>query len=124
MSPSSSEESELVILDLRRHVTGDDDGGDTVALPVAAIKSLLGVIQRTKANTMMGLQDELKQASEYMLKFAHDEKNAVLLGGRSHIALASGCELFLRYVKSSHQVPININFEQSRKSAYQFHFCL
>uniref|UniRef100_A0A7S2RC42 Translation initiation factor eIF2B subunit alpha n=1 Tax=Eucampia antarctica TaxID=49252 RepID=A0A7S2RC42_9STRA len=101
MTQSSQEESAHVISDLRRHLMGE--GGEegetaTVALPVAAIKVLLGVIQRTKANTMMGLQDELKQASEVMLGFAHNEGNSVLLGGRSHIALASGCELFLRYV--------------------------
>ena len=68
----------------------------TVALPVAAIKSLLGVIQRTKSETMMGLQKELKQATEDMLEFANDMRNGVLLGGRSHIPLASGCELFMK----------------------------
>jgi len=70
----------------------------TVALPVAAIKSLLGVIQRTKSETMMGLQKELKQATEDMLEFANDMRNGVLLGGRSHIPLASGCELFMKYI--------------------------
>jgi translation initiation factor eIF-2B subunit alpha len=69
-----------------------------VALPVAAIKSLLGVIQRTKSETMMGLQKELKLASDEMISFANDPINAVLLGGRSHIALASGCDLFLKYI--------------------------
>ena len=69
---------------------------ETVALPVAAIKSLLGVIQRTKSETMMGLQKELKEATEEMLEFANDRRNGVLLGGRSHIPLASGCELFMK----------------------------
>ena len=56
----------LVIQDLRRHLSGSSDsqvdGSDTnkAALPVAAIKSLIGVIQRTKSETMMGLEMELK----------------------------------------------------------------
>jgi translation initiation factor eIF-2B subunit alpha len=41
---------------------------------------------------------ELKQASEEMIQFINDEKNYVLLGGRSHIAMASGCELFMKYI--------------------------
>jgi Translation initiation factor 2B subunit, eIF-2B alpha/beta/delta family len=117
-------EESLVIQDLRRHLIGtpqlptqqpeqpssssssspcDDDiapttSNDQVALPVAAIKSLLGVIQRTKSETMMGLEMELKKASEEMLSFANDPLNSHMLGGRSHIALASGCELFLKYI--------------------------
>jgi len=106
-----------VIQDLRLHLSGSNTkselnrgkgveyGGKigrveetVVALPVAAIKTLLSVIQRTKSETMMGLQKELKQASEEMLDFANDVCNAVLLGGRSHIALASGCELFMKYI--------------------------
>jgi len=70
----------------------------SVALPVAAIKSLLGVIQRTKSETMMGLEKELREATEDMLDFANDVRNGVLLGGRSHIPLASGCELFMKYI--------------------------
>ena len=124
--PNKKEET-LIIRDLRRHISGIDDeetdneanlneANDSsaqlaedfhsnltlkVALPVAAIKSLLGVIQRTKSETMMGLQHELKLASEEMITFANDPINAVLLGGRSHIALASGCDLFLKYITRS-----------------------
>jgi len=115
-----------IIRDLRRHLSGvasteDDDNIDLnidddnellqnfqqinltegVALPVAAIKSLISVIQRTKAGTMMGLQKELKLASEELIQFANDPVNSVLLGGRSHIALASGCDLFLKYITRS-----------------------
>lgn len=125
---SKSQET-LVIRDLRRHLSGMDEEFDDeqnvtnnnytsssdqllaedlhanlalkVALPVAAIKSLLGVIQRTKSETMMGLQHELKHASEEMIAFANDPINAVSLGGRSHIALASGCDLFLKYITRS-----------------------
>jgi hypothetical protein len=102
-----------VLQDLRRHLTGsgaEGQGGSSstttasplehrtaVALPVAAIKSLLGVIQRSKATTMMGLQEELRGATEEMMTFATENPGSLqLLGGRSHIALASGCELFMK----------------------------
>ena len=103
-----------VLQDLRRHLTGSGAEGQgssssstsaasptehrtAVALPVAAIKSLLGVIQRSKATTMMGLQEELRGATEEMMTFATENPGSLqLLGGRSHIALASGCELFMK----------------------------
>lgn len=80
-----------------------------MATPVAAMKALLGVVQRSEASTMMGLQDELKQAREVMMKYFerqhnndnvddHDHyKTSFTRTGRSLIALASGCDLFLRY---------------------------
>lgn len=117
--PSSSDEHEdlssnPVIRDLRSYLTGnsvssssspsadaaiDHEHRSAVALPVAAIKSLLGVVRRSKASTMMGLQDELRSATDEMMQFAMSAPNhSRLLGGRSHIALASGCELFMKYV--------------------------
>ena len=90
-----------------------------VATPVAAIKALLGVVQRSKATTMMELQDELKQARAIMIRdFESDTttttsdgdgdgtateatKVAVGMGGRNLIALASGCDLFLKYITRS-----------------------
>ena len=90
-----------------------------VATPVAAIKALLGVVQRSKATTMMELQDELKQARAIMIRdFESDTttttsdgdgdgtateatKAAVGMGGRNLIALASGCDLFLKYITRS-----------------------
>mmetsp|Transcript_15098 Transcript_15098/g.21514 ORF Transcript_15098/g.21514 Transcript_15098/m.21514 type:complete len:107 (+) Transcript_15098:2-322(+) len=42
----------------------------------------------------MGLQMELQDASKFMMTHASER----ILGGRSIIALASGCELFLKYV--------------------------
>lgn len=93
-----------VLNDLRFHLTHNVNAEEKlngmagVALPVAAIKSLLGVIKRSKANTMMGLQEELRKASSDMLEYAKESTNFALLGGRSHIALDSGCDLFLKYV--------------------------
>jgi len=67
---------------------------------------------------MMGLQADLREASDVMVTFAkrggpipptdfddtssnnstQQQQQRYLLAGRSHIALSSGCELFLKYV--------------------------
>lgn len=60
-------------------------------MPVAAMNALLGVVQRTTSHTMMGLQDELKEAAKVMLAWNAKE------GNRSNISLKSGCDLFLKY---------------------------
>jgi translation initiation factor eIF-2B subunit alpha len=112
--PSSSSllDAETILADLRRHLDGgrgsSNDGKQTVAIPVAAIQALLDVIRRSEANTMMGLQMELQEASNIMMTHAMRSDSAIsasqensgtsLLGGRSIIPLASGCELFLKYV--------------------------
>ncbi|KAL7442412.1 hypothetical protein ACHAXH_006448 [Discostella pseudostelligera] len=110
---------------------GTDDGNDgagddqlpqpprsssSIPLPVAAIRVLLNVIRRSKAETMMGLQAELRDASDVMVNFAklggpittttNTNMNAAttttttryVLAGRSYIALSSGCELFLKFI--------------------------
>eukprot|EP00980_Cylindrotheca_fusiformis_P031767 scaffold26923_cov220-Cylindrotheca_fusiformis.AAC.1 len=71
-----------------------------MATPVAAIKTLLGVVQRSKATTMMELQDELKQARAIMIK-DFEQGSVSTDRGRSLIALASGCDLFLKYITRS-----------------------
>lgn len=58
-----------------------------LAEAVAAIKALTAVIQRSEASTMMGLEVELKTASDALK--ASDE---------SSISLSAGCDLFMRYV--------------------------
>ena len=87
-----------------------------MATPVAAIKALLGVVQRSKATTMMGLQDELKQARDIMVKDFENRDEANSRGG-SLIALSSGCELFLKYVTRSFlELP---DFEASRQEVLE-----
>jgi translation initiation factor eIF-2B subunit alpha len=85
----------MVLQDLRNFLSAGSvlDDKAAMAMPVAAIKALLGVVQRSTAHTMMGLQDELKSASDQMMEYANTN-----IQNRSHIALASGCELFLKYV--------------------------
>lgn len=92
MSEQKKEDS-LVLQDLKKNLTRGTalDDKTAVAMPIAAMNALLGVVQRTSANTMMGLQDELKEASDQILEWNSTE------GSRSNISLASGCDLFLRY---------------------------
>jgi translation initiation factor eIF-2B subunit alpha len=99
-----SEEIPPVLQDLRGFLKRDSPSSlfdkSVMATPVAAIKALLGVVQRSKAATMMGLQDELKQARAIMIKDFEIGANSSSRG-RSLIALASGCDLFLKYVTRS-----------------------
>ena len=112
-----------VLQDLRSYLHRESPSSlfdkSVVATPVAAIKALLGVVQRSKATTMMELQDELKQARAIMIRdFEIDStttttdadglgtataaaKSAVGMGGRNLIALSSGCDLFLKYITRS-----------------------
>jgi translation initiation factor eIF-2B subunit alpha len=85
---------------------------NAIAIPVAAIAALLGVVQRSRAGTMMGLQDELHGAVRELLTY-HDPSSSppeetddavpqtekpFRQRPRSSIALQSGCELFLKYI--------------------------
>ena len=94
----------LVLQDLRGFLKRDNPSSlfdkHVMATPVAAIKALLGVVQRSKATTMMGLQDDLKRARTVMINDFESGANSSSRG-RSLIALASGCDLFLKYVTRS-----------------------
>ena len=68
----------------------------TRAAPVAAIEALLGVIERSGAQTMHGLQDELSDGRKALVAFC--EQRPACLGGRTELGVSSGCELFLRHV--------------------------
>jgi len=100
----------LVLQDLRGFLKRDGRPSSlfdmsVMATPVAAIKALLGVVERSNANTMMELQDELKQAREIVMQdFLRRQQEPVQHsptgrsgGARNMIALASGCDLFLKY---------------------------
>jgi translation initiation factor eIF-2B subunit alpha len=102
----------LVLQDLRGFLKRDGRPSSlfdmsVMATPVAAIKALLGVVERSNANTMMELQDELKQAREIVMQdFLQRQQEPRLHlnsstgrsgGARNMIALASGCDLFLKY---------------------------
>ena len=131
--------------------TNNNDGASShhnkrssIPLPVAAIRVLLNVIRRSEAETMMGLQADLRGASDVMIEFAkkggplQQQSNTAdnestttssiettttttttryLLAGRSHIALSSGCELFLKHVtRASLETP---NFQQCKSQVLE-----
>ena len=110
---SSTDSNALVLQDLRRFLSRHDRTSSlfdksAMAVPVAAISALLCVVQRSKAETMMGLQDELKQAADLMRQNFHTSTS----GARSYIAVQSGCELFLKYITRTFlELP---NFEECR----------
>jgi translation initiation factor eIF-2B subunit alpha len=80
------------------------------AVPVAAIKVLLGVVQRSQAETMMGLQDELKQAALTLTTHQANQQT----NQHSVVALQSGCQLFLKYITRTFlELP---NFEECRQA--------
>jgi translation initiation factor eIF-2B subunit alpha len=107
-------ETDPVLQDLRRFLTRHEPSSifdkTATAVPVAAIKALLGVVQRSSAETMMGLQDELKQAADVIQQFG-----GLTPGYQySQIALQSGCQLFLKYITRTFlELP---NFEECRQA--------
>lgn len=87
-------QKQLILADLSKYLTHGTALEDktAVAMPVAAMNALLGVVERTSSHTMMGLDDELKEAAQIMLTWNASEE-----GNRSNISLKSGCDLFLKY---------------------------
>ena len=60
----------------------DEEGVDSVALPVAAMKAMLNVIKRSGSTTMMGLQEELQTAYKSMLVELNDDEAREIYGFR------------------------------------------
>mmetsp|Transcript_1062 Transcript_1062/g.2324 ORF Transcript_1062/g.2324 Transcript_1062/m.2324 type:complete len:388 (-) Transcript_1062:885-2048(-) len=91
----------LVLQDLRSYLnshTGELFDMSVMSIPVCAIKTLLGVVQRSTATTMMELQDELRQARTAMIEeYTCQQKQQHDRGG-GLIALTSGCDLYMKYV--------------------------
>ncbi|CBN77297.1 eukaryotic translation initiation factor 2B alpha subunit [Ectocarpus siliculosus] len=85
-------------MDEGRKVISDDFArqlSPETALPVAAIKTLIGVIRRSTNTTIRGMEAELKEAIQLMEdKMETDSPD----NSRSTISLTSGCQLFLRHV--------------------------
>ena len=84
------------------------------AIPAAATK-LLGVVERSKAETMMGLQDKPKMLANKTIHNFH----GVAGRSRSHVALVSGCELFRKYVTLT--IGQSIIFVQTKQTAGTIH---
>lgn len=73
-----------------------------VAVAVAVIKVLTGVIQRSEATTMMQMESELREAAQQLktCQFGH-QSSPLSHRYQNSIAITAGCELFLRYVTRS-----------------------
>eukprot|EP00948_MAST-09A_sp_MAST-9A-sp1_P003847 g3847.t1 len=68
-----------------------------IAVAVAAIKALTGVIKRSRASTMMGLQIELRSASEQLIDLMKYYQSVAKIE-KTTISMKAACELFLRHV--------------------------
>jgi translation initiation factor eIF-2B subunit alpha len=99
-SSSSSSSSSSFLLD-----------NTAMAIPVAAMKTLLNVVQRSTSETMMGLQHELQIASQIILTHDHhhhqdhddsNNNNNNYTPSSYRISLQSGIELFLHYITRSY----------------------
>lgn len=90
-----------------------------MAVPVAAIKALTGVIERSQASTMMELEVQLRAAADQLKHINRKDLGGVqqsmfatakgqqsfafcshdpLPESWTSISLSAGCEIFLRYV--------------------------
>lgn len=81
--PQSEEKAVCPVSELKQWQERQPD----IAPAVAAIQALTLVIKNSKANTLMGLQVELKAAVDVIKSHA-----------KSSISIAAGCELFNQYV--------------------------
>mmetsp|Transcript_35873 Transcript_35873/g.33973 ORF Transcript_35873/g.33973 Transcript_35873/m.33973 type:complete len:346 (-) Transcript_35873:87-1124(-) len=64
-----------------------------VAVPVAAMNSLVLLIEKSRSSTWMELEQELSGAINSLKCCGLED-----LGGRTNISLGSGCDLFMKYV--------------------------
>jgi len=74
-----------LVQQFRSSLDGDRKVGPSDA--VAAIQALLQFIKDNKAGTIAGLRDDIKHASEALIK-----------AKTSTVSVSSGCELFLRFI--------------------------
>lgn len=84
----------VVVEDFQRYLSDPD-----VAVAVAVIKALTGVILRSEASTMMQMESELQEAAHHLRTFEEVATSSALANRyRNSIATTAGCQLFLRYV--------------------------
>lgn len=83
----------VVVEDFLRFLKDPD-----VAVAVAAIKALTGVIYRSEASTMMQMEGELQGAAAQLRSLQVGEGESQTARYHNSIATTAGCQLFLRYV--------------------------
>lgn len=77
------------VLVLFKHLITVED----MAVPVAAMNSLVRQLQQSGASTWMQLEQELDRTIQQLHSFSDED-----LGGCARIAMTSGCDLFMKYV--------------------------
>lgn len=83
----------VVVDDFLQYLSDTD-----VAVAVAVIKALTGVIYRSEASTMMQMESELQEAALHLKSYQPDDACALSTRYQNSIATTAGCQLFLRYV--------------------------
>jgi hypothetical protein len=81
----------IVVQDFLQYLSDAD-----VAVAVAVIKALTGVIVRSEASTMMQMESELQEAAHQLKTYQTDDSSSSRY--QNSIATTAGCQLFLRYV--------------------------
>ncbi|KAF1332928.1 Translation initiation factor eif-2b subunit alpha, partial [Globisporangium splendens] len=81
----------VVVQDFLQYLSDAD-----VAVAVAVIKALTGVIVRSEASTMMQMESELQEAAHQLKTYQTDDSSSSRY--QNSIATTAGCQLFLRYV--------------------------
>lgn len=95
-SSAKQQQQPVVVQDFLRHLQDPD-----VAVAVAVIKALTGVIYRSEASTMMQMEGELQEAAQQLRALHEADSGASPSAAARHhnaIATTAGCQLFLRYV--------------------------
>ncbi|RLN84227.1 hypothetical protein BBJ28_00016064 [Nothophytophthora sp. Chile5] len=93
LTSSKSNATAPVVGDFLRYLEDPD-----VAVAVAVIKALTGVIYRSEASTMMQMEGELQEAAQQLRGSQAADDEAAATRFHNSIATTAGCQLFLRYV--------------------------
>ncbi|RLN89693.1 hypothetical protein BBJ28_00013544 [Nothophytophthora sp. Chile5] len=93
LTSSKSSATAPVVGDFLRYLEDPD-----VAVAVAVIKALTGVIYRSEASTMMQMEGELQEAAQQLRGSQAADDEAAATRFHNSIATTAGCQLFLRYV--------------------------
>ncbi|GMF57579.1 unnamed protein product [Phytophthora fragariaefolia] len=88
---TSPSDEPQVVTDFLRFLEDPD-----VAVAVAVIKALTGVIHRSGASTMMQMEGELQEAAAQLRAFQAADDAAPASRFHNSIATTAGCQLFLR----------------------------
>jgi translation initiation factor eIF-2B subunit alpha len=98
------------VLVLFKHLITVED----MAVPVAAMNSLVRQLQQSGASTWMQLEQELDHTIQQLQSFSNED-----LGGCARIAMTSGCDLFMKYVTRAFNLENKVCYMLSGLSHYR-----